>query len=169
VTKAEIKNLVAIAAANYPMMQKNEFGPTARLWHVGLKDIPYEVAEKALINVLMEAVYFPTVGEIRKEALGMMRPRVLGETEAWSMVVKALSRHPFSSEKAFASLSDPVEKAARVIGWQRLCYDTDQARLIRDFRSAYRETLEYMRHEEATSGEAVMISGAGEIGELGGA
>jgi hypothetical protein len=72
----EAAKLVAFALANFPTMQERDMKPTAVLWFQMLSDIPFEVAERALMKVLATAKFFPSVAEIREAAVQITQPAI---------------------------------------------------------------------------------------------
>lgn len=45
---------------------KEEFGKLIEFWHKALRDVPYEVAQKALVDFSKESQYPPTIADIYK-------------------------------------------------------------------------------------------------------
>lgn len=116
-TVKEAAQLVALAAANFPNMQDKELKPTAMLWAKLLADIPYHIAEQALIKVLMSAKFFPTVADIREGAEQLLKVDKLPEPEeAWLEVFRQLD--PYKRPE----YSHPeIKKAVQAIGYMNLC------------------------------------------------
>jgi hypothetical protein len=137
-TKSEIKVLIQWATANFPNMQERDMRPTAALWEKMLADMPYEVAEKALMKVLATAKFFPTVAEIRAAAVEITQPAMPTAAEAWGEVVQAIRRYGYYQEAdAMASLSPAVAQVVSFIGWRNICA-SDEPEIIRaQFRKAY--------------------------------
>ena len=94
-TLQEVKKLLTLTVANFPSLQEKDLRSTALLWQKMLGDIPYDVAEKALIMVLTKAKYFPTVAEIREAAAELQFGRPMAADEAWGLVLDAI-RHYLS-------------------------------------------------------------------------
>jgi len=136
--KKEIINLLGIATANFPNMQERDMKPTAVLWEKALADIPYEVAEKALIKVLSTSKFFPTVSEIREAAVDLTRPRKMDAIEAWELIVQAVRKYGFyREEEALNSLPDDVAEMARRFTWRELCLNENPDTLRAQFRMAW--------------------------------
>src|SRR5690554_198287 len=74
-TRSEVAKLLSLATANFPAMQERDMRPTLVLWEKMLSDLPPEVAEAALLKVLVSAKFFPTVAEIREAAVQISQPR----------------------------------------------------------------------------------------------
>jgi len=157
-TKSEIKKLIGWAAANFPNMQEKDLRPTATLWEKMLSDIPYEIAENALIKVLATTRFFPTVAEIRAAASDIVNPAIPSHAEAWGEVVQAIRRYGYYREnEALDSLSPATAQVVKWLGWQELC-TCEEVDVIRgQFRRAYDEHAGNVRQE------AVLPSGIREL------
>ena len=120
--RKEIINLLGIATANFPNMQERDMKPTAILWEKSLSDIPYDIAEKALIKVLATSKFFPTIAEIREAAADITQPRTMDAIEAWGLVIKAIRRYgSYRESEAIASLPEDVAQMVKRFGWRELC------------------------------------------------
>ena len=133
-TKEQAAKLVALSAANFPTVQKNDLRPTAVLWSNLLSDIPYEKAEQAVIRVIMTAKYFPTVAEIR-EAVGQLEPTgLISAEEAWLEVMKQLD--PYKRPKWS---SKEITKTVEAIGYINMCMSEniaiERAQFIKSYNS----------------------------------
>lgn len=136
--RKEILELLSIATANFPNMQERDLRPTAVLWEKSLADIPYHVAEKAVITVLSTSKFFPTIAEIREAAAQLTQPRVIDWSEAWGLITQAIRKHGFyDQEKGMASLPPDVRAMAKRFGWRELCLNTNPDTLRAQFRMAW--------------------------------
>ena len=82
----EAENLLTLAVGAFPSMQDQNMGPTARIWAKVLSDIPYKVAEGALVRTLSTAKVFPTLAEIRAAVVMNTQPRPLTSGKAYQEV-----------------------------------------------------------------------------------
>jgi hypothetical protein len=136
--RSEIKKLIGWAAANFPHLQDKDLSPTAELWFKLLPDMPYDIAEKALIKVLATAKFFPTVAEIRAAASDLCAPRVLSSGEAWEQVRKAIRRYGYYAQKETMELLDPVTaKAVECVGLTEICYSEEPDIIRAHFMKIY--------------------------------
>lgn len=136
--RKEIINLLGIATANFPNMQERDLQPTAVLWEKALSDIPYPVAEKALIKVLSTSKFFPTIAEIREAAAELTQPRKLDWSEAWELIVQAIRKYGYYDEAgAMRSLPPDVARMARRFTWRELCTNENPDTLRAQFRMAW--------------------------------
>jgi hypothetical protein len=139
-TQKEIANLVGLATANFPNMQDKDMRPTANLWLKLLGDIPYEIAENALLKVLSTAKYFPTVAEIREAAISLTTQETPSAIEGWGELMVAVRRHGYyGAEAALDSLSPITRKVAEMIGWAEICHCEEIDVLRGQFRMAYEQ------------------------------
>jgi hypothetical protein len=149
-TRQEIVQLLSIATANFPSTQKQDMKATLILWEKALADIPYAVAENAVIKVLSTSKYFPTIAEIRESATQLTQPRKMDAMEAWEQIVLAIRKHGlYDQEKAMQSLSPDVRAMAKRFTWRELCLNENPDTLRAQFRMAW-ET-ESKRHRETAS------------------
>lgn len=135
-TKNEVKHLLQWATANFPSMQEKDMRPTAALWEKMLGDLPYDVAESAMVKVLATTKFFPTVAEIREAAIAVAQPKGLTAAEAWGEVVQAISRFgQYRPDEAVASLSPSTARVVRLMGFRDLCISenngVDRAHFLR--------------------------------------
>lgn len=136
--KKEIINLLAIATANFPTMQERDMKPTAILWEKSLSDIPYEIAEKAILKVLSTSRFFPTIAEIREASVQITQPRTLDAIEAWGLIVQAIRKYGlYRQGEALGSLPPDVAEMARRFTWRELCLNENPDTLRAQFRMAW--------------------------------
>ena len=145
-TKNEVKHLLQWATANFPSMQEKDMRPTAALWEKMLGDLPYDVAESAMVKVLATTKFFPTVAEIREAAIAVAQPKGLTAAEAWGEVVQAISRFgQYRPDEAVASLSPSTARVVRLMGFRDLCISenngVDRAHFLRMYEQIGRSTL----------------------------
>lgn len=137
-TPKEAMTLVGIAAANFPALQDKDLGPTAELWYRMLADVPYELAERALLKVLATVKYFPTIAEVREAVAELLEPDQLSPIEAWGLVLQAVRKYGWNrQEEALKSLPEPVARVVRMLGWQDICGSTEIDVVRAHFLKAY--------------------------------
>ena len=142
-TKVEIVKLMAWAAANFPHLQEKDLRPTAALWAKALEDVPYATAEAALLKVLSTSKFFPTVADLRVAVVDITSPRLPSAAEAWFEVTQAIGRYGYyRQEEALASLSPPVARVVRMLGWRDICCSEEPEILRAQFRKAYETQAE---------------------------
>lgn len=136
--RTEIINLLGIATANFPNLQQKEMKPTAILWEKALADIPYEVAEKAVIKVLSTSKFFPTISEIREATAQITQPRTIDAMEAWGLILQAIRKFGYYNEgNAMRSLPEDVAEMAKRFTWRELCLNENPDTVRAQFRMAW--------------------------------
>lgn len=147
-TRDEVIKLLAWAVANFPSMQERDLRPTAELWYKILGDLPYEIAEAALIKVLATAKYFPTVAEIREAAASIALPSLLSPADAWNVLTAAINRYGFyRRQEALASLPPEVRKAVECLGWESVCHSEEPEIVRAQFMRVYETYLNRAKEE----------------------
>ena len=84
------------------------------LWYDGLKDLPYQVVNIALKKYVQTNRFAPSIADIREQAAQLNQNNQngdLNETEAWSLVLKAIRRSTYYSEEEFVKLPATVQRA----------------------------------------------------------
>ena len=130
-TSKEIAQLVFLASTNFPNMQQKDLEPTCHLWEKMFSDMPYDLAEAALIKVLSTAKFWPTVAEIREAAAQISQPRIMDASEAWGQVMEGLRRFGlYQAQAAMDWFSPDVRMMVKRFGWYELCH-TDNIDVVR--------------------------------------
>lgn len=115
-TQDECSRLLTLIAARYSTSKlwEQDAALTARVWHMSLADVPYDVAEAVLQVWFRTQKWAPDPSEIR----GMAADRLLDlpePEEAWGIARGAIAcyypGHPFSY-----AMPEPVRKALHAIG-----------------------------------------------------
>ena len=136
--RKEIINLLGIATANFPDLQQKDMKPTAVLWEKALSDVPYDVAEKALLKVLSTSKFFPTIADIREAVGQLTQPRTLDAMEAWGLIGEAIRKYGFYRQKeAMESLPDDVVAMVKRFTWRELCLSENVETLRTQFSMAW--------------------------------
>ena len=112
----EARRLVAVTLAAYPSMQEKDLSLTAAVWQKMLGDLTMENLEKAVLKIIATKKFFPSISEIRSEAVSFAAPLHPLPEEAWAEVMAQLDPyHP-------PHYSDPlIHRAVKAIGYLNLC------------------------------------------------
>lgn len=130
-TEKEAAQLVALALSNLPGMQDRQMKPTIMLWQKMFSDLPYELAEAALIKVLSTTKFWPTVAEIREAAAQISQPKVLEASEAWGQVMEGLRKFGlYQAQDAMNWFSPEIRMMVKRFGWWEICH-TDNIDVVR--------------------------------------
>lgn len=112
----EARRLVAVALAAYPSMQEKDLSLTAAVWQKMLGDLTIENLEKAVLKIIATKKFFPSISEIRSEAVSFAAPLHPLPEEAWAEVMAQLD--PYRTP----TYSDPlIHRAVKAVGYLNLC------------------------------------------------
>ena len=112
----EARRLVAVTLAAYPSMQEKDLSLTAAVWQKALGDLPLDNLEKAVIKIIVSKKFFPSISEIRSEAVSFAAPLHPLPEEAWAEVMAQLD--PYRTPR----YSDPlIHRAVKAVGYLNLC------------------------------------------------
>lgn len=132
----------------YPASKILENRVSMDFWYTMLADIPYEVAENAVMEHICTNVFPPNIAEIRKLCMERCKPQALSFDEAWGVVQKAISRHGWNNpDAAFAEMDDLTLSVVKNLGWTGLCHSENQTADRANFREAYEAKAEAMRNK----------------------
>lgn len=112
----EARRLVAVTLAAYPSMQEKDLSLTAAVWQKMLGDLTMENLEKAVLKIIATKKFFPSISEIRSEAVSFAAPLHPLPEEAWAEVMAQLD--PYRTPR----YSDPlIHRAVKAVGYLNLC------------------------------------------------
>lgn len=120
------------------------------VWYNLLRDLPYEQADKAIKNHIMQSKFPPTIADIREKASELIKDETdeLTEAEAWSLVWDAICNSSYHAEEEYAKLPADIQK---VVGspaqLRELATDENfnQAVESSNFKRSYRNYMERKR------------------------
>jgi hypothetical protein len=104
-TEQETARLICIAAAAYPLKKEltdEQQDDQIYVWRMVLNEIPYKLAEAALIKTLSTTKFFPAPAEIREAAISLI-PGPPSAEEAWEEVRKIITSGHCSIEHQYNS------------------------------------------------------------------
>lgn len=161
-TRKEITNLIGLATANFPNMQEKDMRPTATLWEKMLADIPYPVAEQALIKLLATNKFFPTVADIREAAENMTGNQLPAADQAWSEVLEQIRRIGSWGIPTFTHPA--ITEAVKAIGWRNICCSETPGVERAHFMKIY-DSVKGRHNDQKINGQVLQLVGG--IGLLG--
>ena len=122
----------------YPASKILEDNASMDFWYMMLKDIPYEIAENAVMEYICTNIFPPNIAEIRKLCMDKCKKPVLSFDDAWGNVQKAIREYGFyGAEKAFASMDELTLSVVKNLGWSNLCLNENVDANRANFRIAY--------------------------------
>ena len=108
-----IKILMVMQAA-YPNYKPQDKTIAVNVWTEMLGDIPYEQVSTALKAYIQtdKNGFAPCIGDIRDKVQMLFNSnKELNETEAWSLVLKAIRRSTYYSEEEFLKLPEIIQRS----------------------------------------------------------
>lgn len=113
-TREETIKILMVMQAAYPNYKPQDKTVAVNVWSEMLGDIPYEQVSTALKAYIQtdKSGFAPGIGDIREKVQILFDEYVeINETEAWSLVLKAIRRSTYYSEEEFAKLPATVQRA----------------------------------------------------------
>jgi hypothetical protein len=135
-TEIEAAKVIATLTAAYPRHEIPE--ETTKLYAKFLQDLEYQKAQSAVIRIITNSRFFPTVAEIREAVLKVEQPNLPLPAEAWEEVIRQMRDIGYVGTPKF---SHPlIEKAVQAMGgWISLCQSedgmVDRAHFLKIFES----------------------------------
>lgn len=138
--KQQFATLAIGIKSAYPASKILEDNASMDFWYMMLKDIPYEIAENAVMEHICTNVYPPNIAEIRKLCMERCQRPVLSFDEAWGVVLKAMGKYgSYHSQEAFATMDELTLSVVKNLGWTRMCQSENPVADRANFREAYEE------------------------------
>lgn len=136
--KQQFATLAIGIKSAYPASKILEDKASMDFWYTMLKDIPYEIAENAVMEHICTNIYPPNIAEIRKLCVERCRRPVLSFDEAWGVVQRAISTYGwYHPQEAFATMDELTLSVVKNLGWSRLCQSENPTADRANFREAY--------------------------------
>ncbi|MCC8125706.1 MAG: hypothetical protein LIO47_09855 [Akkermansia sp.] len=136
--KKQFAMLASGIKSAYPASRILEDNTSMDFWFLMLQDIPYEIAENAVMEHICTSVYPPNIAEIRRLCAQRCQKPVPGFDEAWRTVQDAMAKYgSYNAEKALSGMDEITAEVVRNLGWERLCRGENQAADRANFREAY--------------------------------
>lgn len=140
--KQQFATLAIGIKAAYPASKMLEDNASMDFWYMMLKDIPYDIAENAVMEHICTNVYPPNIAEIRKLCVQRCQRPVLSFDEAWGVVQKAIGTYGwYHPQEAFATMDELTLSVVKNLGWTKLCQSENPTADRANFREAYEEKV----------------------------
>lgn len=131
----------------YPASRILEDNASKDFWYKMLKDIPYDIADNAVMEHISTSVYPPNIAEIRKLCVERYQQPVLSFDEAWGVVQRAKSAYgSYHTQEAFETMDELTLSVVKNLGWTRLCQSENPAADRANFREAYEERAKAIKN-----------------------
>lgn len=136
--KQQFATLAIGIKSAYPASKILEDNASMDFWYTMLKDIPYEIAENAVMEHICTNIYPPNIAEIRKLCVERCQRPVLSFDEAWGVVQRAMSTYGwYHPQEAFETMDELTLSVVKNLGWSRLCQSENPTADRANFREAY--------------------------------
>ena len=159
-TKQEVVKMFALITTAYPRSDafKKISAEAVEMWQTCLEDVPFNVAQSALVAHSVNSEYPPSIAEIRRAALKSVTDGRDTAEEAWSQVFKAIRNSAYNSVEEYAKLPEISKRcigSAAVLKEWAVSEDESTISVARaQFLNAYR-TLDKREQERAMLPPAV--------------
>ena len=136
------------------------------VWRMVLNDIPYKLAEAALIKVLSTNKFFPAPAEIKEAAYSLMPGPPTAE-EAWEEVREIITSGHLLSEYQYNGWipqwsHELVKKTVQEMGFRELCASENIGITMAQFKKHYDNNK--MAHKERALNQSIlMLTGADKL------
>ena len=152
-TKEEFGKLAMFLKAAY---EKDKFlasKESAEVWYALLKDIPYQVAQEAVMRHVRTCKFPPAPSEIIEQAVNAVEPEQDTWSAAWGFVQKAIRYYGTWGEMQAMAMLDPLTRIiVKRLGYKNLCLSENPMADRANFRTAY-EQEQKRQHEKALQPE----------------
>ena len=173
-TEQEIARLICMTTAAFPLKKEltgEQQDDLITVWRMVLNDIPYKLAEAALIKVLSTNKFFPAPAEIKEAAYSLI-PGPPSAEEAWAEVREVItSSHLLTAYQYNGWIPqwshELVKKTVREMGFRELCASENIGITMAQFKKHYDNNK--MAHKERVLNQSIlMLTGADKLLESNG-
>ena len=150
-TLLETKQCLAVLMQFYPQFHKGESPEealtTAKMWQSMFPDDDGKLVLSAIkMFIASDSKGFPpSVGQIREKLVKLQNPYMLGETEAWALVSKAIKNSGYHAQEEFAKLPPEIQRVVSrppvLHDWAMTPADEVQTVIAALFMRSYRERV----------------------------
>jgi len=97
------------------------------VWFQMLKDIPIKDLRNAVIKLISESEFPPTIADIRKHTVESRGDAIISPSDAWGEVEKAIRNFgSYREQEALEELSPLTRRIVKSLGFKNLCYSENQ-------------------------------------------
>jgi hypothetical protein len=168
-TEQEIARLICMTTAAFPLKKEltgEQQDDLITVWRMVLNDIPYKLAEAALIKVLSTNKFFPAPAEIKEAAYSLMPGPPTAE-EAWEEVREVITSSHLLTEYQYNGWipqwsHELVKKTVREMGFRELCASENIGITMAQFKKHY-DNNKTVQKERALNQSILMLTGANKL------
>ena len=155
--KLEFAKVVTVLKTAYPKNDMLETDAQKTVWYECLKDLDAKVAQAAAQRIICRCKWFPTVAEIREEAMALTNP-VKDWGDGWQQVIDAIRFYGmYQEEEALKSLDDMTRQCVKRLGWKQLCISENIMADRANFRMVFEEISRKQAYESQVPPELRII------------
>jgi len=166
-TDEQAENVMEFLFAAYPYVVEKTSGLTLNLYLAYIKTMPFEFGRAAVIKIIENSKYFPTIAEIKEAAQSFVQPKheIPTAEMAWEEVRKKLD--PYKAQIWSHPL---VERTVKTIGARNLCHSTnpgvDMAHFMRIYDSYRKREIDAIQNESIIKITASIVKSLPISGDL---
>lgn len=173
--QTEAKKIVASMVVSFPNYKPVDMEMTVKVWSEMLADYRYEEVSAGLTAYIRTNTsgFAPSPGQIIDKIHTIARPVMLNESEAWSLVRKAISNSGYNSAQEYSKLPPAVQKAVgtheQLRNWamdENFSEEVAKSNFERAYRVEVNRELEYQKMPQAIQKNMDMVSKRSERGKL---
>ncbi len=151
--KNEFTQVIGYLVSAYPAATIS--GVTTKLYFEHLKDIPFEIMEKAVTRVVETSKFFPSIAELREVCLKESKPEYSqNTTDAMEILNTAVSNYGYykvNEATEYIKQKSPVlYKIVKAIGFRNIC-GADFKIFRTEIEKLYKECADDAMKNEQTS------------------
>lgn len=153
-TKKEFSMIANAMRTYYPREKILPNEQSMELWYNQLKDIPYDLAEKALNKWVATNKWSPSISDIRNTVSeDSAKKDMLSELDAWAQTRLAIRDSSYHAEERFDELPEIcqriVESPENLRKWALMDSETLESVVMSQFLRNHRLIKERMRQEQS--------------------
>lgn len=171
-TREETVKLMMMIQAAFPNYKPAEKSITVNMWHLMFQDYDFNLVQMGLQSYITSDTsgFAPSIGQVMEKIRMISKPEEsLTETQAWSLVSKALRNSTYNSESEFNKLPETVQKAVGSPNMLQV-WATDESYnesvVSSNFMRSYKSIIKRKEEYDALPGEVKKAIGIAMEGQL---
>lgn len=145
--KKQFANIIMALKSNYRTFGADE-PEQLDFWFKMLKDVDYNVLQMAVMKLISESPFPPTISEIRKKVSEITQEEILEATDAWGELKKAIRYYgSYREEEALESLSMATKRVVKSMNYKQLCLSDNEMADRAHFIKLYNGLIDRLKKE----------------------
>ena len=150
-TIEEFDNIRAAIKSAWPGKQIMPGRFEINLWYKALSDLDYQICQMALMEIITQSVFPPSIAELRKKCAEYTSAPVKSSGEAWEEVRLMVRKYGYyREEEALSSMDDLTRQAVKGVGFREICMSTNIAVERAHFLRLYDALVERKKQDAGT-------------------